>query len=697
MARFLRLNVLVFLLVCLAATAAAETTTTPPIEQPTNTVDKPVVTAEPPVEPINTPPADKPEEEEKDENALPPVTVEEEAKEPVVAANSTTAVPIAIATPPKPDAKEEEDGLMTIAELPLQQNLLPPVNSLGSTTFDGNLVEAVYTNEAPDKSMMDKATDALSNPLGGILDGEINAEEEALAGLEADNMGSTPPEAEAQANTVTDLTGEEEAAAENELGNVLEDAIKDITNSMNADPVTLYISSFECDLTEILVSESDNYVSCSVAAESSEGISAISAAFYNVPMTKRILMHFGEEDLISGNVKSGVWQLDLTIPKAADQGVWSLGFSDQGAFYGLEITDKAGNTVDYAQQAAQETIIPLQTTLTVESYTGNNVAYPQANIQTSSGVLLYGVSCAANEATVTSEAKTIICEALVIPDEAGIGKATLYLVGPTGKTVLPLVFDENSEALMVPATNKTTAMYLLTSTLSVPTWAEAGNYILPANGAYQTRTLSSAGTVRLVNPLTLSSKPALKVVSAADKSAPRVTSFYCNIIREIKLDDFDTVPVSCMLTASDEYSGISYASMHFVSPSKNDAVEFAFIPDSPGLGPFPAATVKTVRETVSAQFPPDTEPGAWTLVRAVVADNSGNYKEYTATELNIKDVQTFFLVQSSTKTFSIAPRAGTPAAEQPIPGQATSGASRSTASMVALAAGAAVAAVCALN
>lgn len=683
MARFLNLNVLVFVLVCLAATAAAENTTTS-VEQPTTDVDKLPVTPEATIEPVVVPEvtAEKPEEEAEVVDAPAPVKEEEAEDE---------EAEVVDAPAPVKEEEAEDDGEVKIAETPLQQNLLTPPNILGSTTFGGDLTEAVYTNDPPVESMMDKAADSLNNPLGGILDGELNAEVEALAGLEMDNLATD------QANAVTDLTGDEEVAAGG-FENVLEDAMKGITHSAGADPVTLYITSFECDLAEVLVSESENYVSCSVAAESSVGVSAISAAFYNVPMTKRILMHFGEEDLISGNIKSGVWQLDLTIPKAADQGVWSLGFSDQGAFYGLEITDKEGNTVDYAREAAEETIVPLQTTLTVESYTGNNVAYPQANIQTSSGVLLYGVSCAATEATVTEESKTIICEALVIPDEAGIGKATLYLVGPTGKTVLPLVFDQNSEALMVPATNKTTAMHLLTSTLSVPTWAEAGSYIMPANGAYQSRTLSGAGTVRLVNPLTLSSKPTLRVVSAADKSAPRVTSFYCNIIREIKLDDFDTVPVDCMLMASDEYSGISYASMHFVSPSKNDAVEFAFVPASPGLGPFPAASVKKVSERVSAQFPPNSEPGAWTLVRAVVADNSGNYREYTPTQLNSKNVQTFFLVQSRTQTFSITPRAGTPVAgTEPIPGQATSGASRSTASMVAMAAGAAAAAVCAMN
>jgi len=692
MARFLNLNVLVFVLVCLAATAAQDTKTiTTPVGQPTTEVEKLPVTPEPPVKPVTVPdvPAEKPKEEVEVVEA--PAPVKEEKEEPVV-------VPVTVALPPKPDDKAEGKGMVTIAETPLQENLLTPPNILGSTTFGGDLTEAVYTNEAPDKSMMDKVANSLSNPLGGALDGELSAEDEALKKLEAENLAKPQ---EASANAVTDLTGKEEATAAggaDKYDVVLEDANKDIANSVGADPVTLYISSFECDLAEILVSESENYVTCSVAAESSKGVSAISAAFYNVPMTKRILMHFGEEDLISGNVKSGIWQLDLTIPKAADQGVWSLGFADQSAFYGLEITDKAGNTVDYAKKAAVETIIPLQTTLTVKSYTGNNVAYPQANIQTSSGVLLYGVSCVDDTATVTDESKTIICEALVIPDEAGIGKATIYLVGPTGTTILPLVFDEDSEALMVPATNTTTAMYLLNSTLSVPTWAEAGTYILPASGAYQSRTLSNAGTVRLVNPLTLSSKPALKVVSAADKSPPRVSSFYCNIQREIKLDDFNTVPVSCMLTASNEHSGISYASLHFVSPSKNDAVEFAFVPASPGLGPFPAPSVTTVRETVGAQFPPNTEPGAWTLVRAVVADNSGNYKEYTPSELKKEDVQTFFLVQSSLKTFSIAPRAGTPAAgAEPIPGQATSGASRSTASMVAMAAAGAVAAVCAMS
>ncbi len=798
MARFLSLNILVFVLVCLAATTAQETeTTTTSVEKSTTEVETLPLVPEPSIEPSTLPdvPAEEPKdvvaapapvmEEEEEvvvEDASPPKPDSEEDKTPLQQDSATLPDPLgsttfggdlneAVFTTDESPEKAMEDGdldsededmdsededmesededldsededlesededlesededlesedkdlvaeatsatdltgdeeMVMIAETPLQKNVETPPNALGSTTFGGDLTEAVYTEEAPEKDMMDEVADSLSNPLSGKLDEELKAEEMASMKEGDDDVELEDEEDlvveddDVEATSVTELTEDVEPTTEAASDSVLEGAMKDITTSVTSDSVILYISSFDCDLTDINVRDTENYVTCSVAAQASKGVSTISAAFYNVPMTKRMLMHFGEQDLISGNVNSGVWQLDLKIPKAADQGVWSLGFTDQGAFYGLEITDKAGNTVDYAQQAAQESIMPLQTTLTVESYYGNTVAYPQANIQTSSGVLLYGVSCAANEATVTDESKTIICEALVIPDEAGIGKATIYLVGPTGKTVIPLVFDEYSEALLVPATNTTNAMYLLTSTLSVPTWAEAGSYILPASGAYQSRTLSSAGTVRLVNPQTLSNKPTLRVVSAADSFAPRVSSFYCNGGQEVKLDDFDPVPVSCLLTAADEYSGIAYASMHFASPSKTDAVEFSFVPDSPGLGPFPAVTVKNVREAVGAQFPPNTEPGAWTLVRAVVADNSGNYKEYTATELNNKDVQTFFLVQSSLKTFSITPRAGTPAAvAEPIPGQATSGASRSTMSMVAVAIGAVAAAVvCAMS
>lgn len=572
---------------------------------------------------------------------------------------------------------------------------------LGKTNLGGVLDEAVFTQSTPTEGaapIVDGVVETVTDPnaaVAGVLDGILpdapllvngpllgDGQEQQTVGAPAPGEGdaaavdAAADAADADAEATTDTTIPTEPVPD-----------KQAEAEAPKEPAVLYISSFECDVSEILVTEADNYVTCTVAAESSEGVSSISAAFYNVPMTKRILMNFGEDDLVSGEITSGVWQVDLTIPQAADQGVWSLGFADMGAFYGVEITDKAGNVVDYAREAAENTIIPLQKTLTIESYKGNNVAYPQANIQTSTGVLLEGVTCDETTVTVTDAAKTLTCAALLIPDEAGLGKAFVYLVGPTGKTVLPLVFDgEVSEATLIEATNTTAAMYSIQTSVTVPVWAELGAYGLPAKGAYQPRTLSHANTIRLSNPNAFSVKPALKVVGVQDKAAPRISNFYCNQGQNILLNKFDAVAVNCLLRAADEASGISYASMHFTSPSRNDAVEFAFVPSSPGLGPFPVSSVKQVAENVQAQFPPQAEPGAWTLVRAVVTDNSGNYREYTATELDQANVQTFFLVQSPTKTFAITPKNPANAAPVATPGQTTSGAFRgASASLVMVA------------
>ncbi|TFJ84395.1 hypothetical protein NSK_004380 [Nannochloropsis salina CCMP1776] len=731
MARFLNLNLLVFVLLFLSGAAAQEGKTGGSTEK--NQEDAPVeitklietsaptsseTTAPKPEhtsQPSTTENAKDALKEESEDIVLP----QEEYDTPDNALGKTAfdgSLEEAVFTTDADTGAEEQKEID--GDTIVQEGMEPPSNALGQTAFGGSLEEAVFTTDVPEKDMMKDVATSLDNPLGGPLDEELEAaaasevddemdteadvpekevEEKEAEEIEADGTDDDTIVKVTEVEAVTDVTEDAAAPAVPEE-DILGDAMKAITDSADDASVTLYIASFECDLEHVIVSESDNTVTCSVAAEASHGVSTITAAFYNVPMTKRILMHFGEEDLISGSVRSGVWQLEVTIPKAADQGVWSLGFDDQGAFYGLEVTDKKGNTVNYAKQAAMDSIIPLQTSLTVESYAGNTVAYPQANVQTSSGVLIYGAACVDATATVTEEAKTIICEALIIPDEAGIGSSTIYMVGPTKKTVLPIVFDEDSEALLVPATNVTRTMFLLTSTLTVPTWAEPGAYSVPVSGAYQPRTLSGAATVRLINPLTLSAKPALTVVSVSDRSAPILSNFYCNNGRQVQLSDYDPLPVNCLLRATDDLSGVSYASLHFVSPSKTDAVEFAFVPSSPGLGPFPPASVKQVAENVASNFPPTTEPGAWTLARAVTTDNAGNYKEYTATELDNANVQTFFLVQSSTKTFSIAPKPGTAINPDPAPGQATSGAIRSSRPLLmaaALTGGAAV--VCAMS
>jgi hypothetical protein len=598
------------------------------------------------------------------------------------------------------DEEEEEPEL--VMDMPQEDIDMEELGDvLGATTLGGDLNEAVYETVTgmagglldgsnnlpmPDGSLLDTAATAnnvLANsggsnggagmlpnldgalPGSGVINNLLGSGDEGVAS--STSTGTTSAATGTTAGS-TSMAGGDTVMPAPDSGDKAEAEAE-----AEASLVHLYITSFQCDVDEVMVTEQDNYVTCTVTAESSEGVNSISAAFYNPPMNKRFLLNFGKDELVEGDPLKGTWSIDLTVPKGADQGVWQLGYADQGAFYGLEVVDAKGNVVNYAKAEAAKTITPLQERLTVKSYKGNTAAFPQANLVTSSGLKLFGLSCDLPAVSVTAAPADVPCTAFVVPDEVGLGKVLAYLVGPTGKSVLPLTFDESAERTLIPATNTTEEMFALAGKLTVPMWAEPGSYGLVDAGAFQSRTVSHAGTIRLASSAMMARKPRLQVASAHDKAAPRVSNFYCNQGQKIDLGRKDAVAVNCLLRASDDLSGISYAAMHFVSPSRKEAVEFAFVPPSPGLGPFPNVAVPQVAETVNAQFPPATEPGAWTLARAVVADQSGNYKEYTATELDQLNVQTFFLVQSPSRSFAIEPREGS--GTGPVtPGQATSAA-----------------------
>jgi len=615
----------------------------------------------------------------------------------------------------------------TVTEEDLSQDEIDPGqfgDVLGETDLGGNLNEAVYETVDPLATAQDLAGGALDGGLPGVggagdlldtatqvVDGAAAANnvlanaggsnggagvlpslDGALPGgqLINDGLGGSSAPGAPSTTTTTGTTTDATSMAGGDT--VMEAEVEEADKAAEEEPATpvhLYITSFQCDVDEVVVTEQDNYVTCTVTAEASAGVVSVAAAFYNPPMNKRLLLNFGEDELVDGDAYKGTWEVDVTVPKGADQAVWRLGFADEGAFYGLEVIDAAGNVVNYAKPEALQTITPLQQQLTVQGYKGNTAAYPQANIVASTGLTLYGLSCDLQAVTVTDGPAEVPCAALVLPDAAGLGKVLAYLVGPTGKTVLPLTFDETADRMLIPATNTTAEMFALLGKTTVPTWAEPGAYSLVDAGAFQTRTVSHAGTVRLASPGVLARKPRLQVTSANDKAAPRVSNFYCNQGQKIDLAAKDAVNVNCLLRASDDLSGVSYAAMHFVSPSRKEAVEFAFVPPSPGLGPFANVAVPQVAETVAAAFPPGTEPGAWTLARAVVTDQSGNYKEYRATELDHLNVQTFFLVQSPSKAFNIAPRPGSASQTPVTPGQATSAApAGSRPSALLLAAGA---------
>ena len=204
-----------------------------------------------------------------------------------------------------------------------------------------------------------------------------------------------------------------------------------------------------------------------------------------------------------------------------------------------------GQTTTYTQEEAVAQIGNLQKTLKVISLTDfTDVPYAMSATPVSAGNPLSSVTCPVS--TVGSPG-SLTCTANVVSDAAGVGTASAYFVGPTGRTVLPLTF---TPSVTVPAGSNTT--YALTSTIRIPSFVEPGTYKIATAGAFSALTTSHAGTVLLATP----SSPALSITSNLDTKPPALTSFYCTQGQTITLSPIgNSIPINCVISATDDLSG----------------------------------------------------------------------------------------------------------------------------------------------
>lgn len=457
-------------------------------------------------------------------------------------------------------------------------------------------------------------------------------------------------------------------------------------------PFDLKLKAFSCDTDTVDVRSKDVNISCTAVVDSSEGVVRISAAFYNPPMTKRIPIKIdASQHLYQGDIYSGSFVADVTVPMATDQATWELGFTDTGAYYALEVLDAAGNIRSYSKEEAATYVENLQTRLQVNSYTGDLLAYPQSNVVASSGMDVKSIACLDVDIKTTAGDRDLTCTATVVPDESGLGTVYAYLVSPSNTTVLPLVFRENAQTQLLP--NPTGGQIAtMTSKISVGQYAEAGTYTLHFDGPFRMMTVSRAGTIKTFSSGQMLSNPTLTVVpSSTDTVAPIVTKFSCQSGQQVQLVNKGSVPLTCSLKGKDDLSGVAYMAMQFVSPSRTQSMNFAFVPDSPGLGDFPNTVISQVAVSQTISLTNATEPGPWTMVRAVGADNAGNYHAYSSEDLDAKNVQTYLLVQGVYQKFSIAPRAGSDDSGAPVKTVSPAAGRPSLSVAVALAAGLAMA------
>jgi len=449
------------------------------------------------------------------------------------------------------------------------------------------------------------------------------------------------------------------------------------------------ITAFVCSNDHVDVTTGDGSVTCTVQGFSQQSqIAFIAASFYNPDKTKRIPVLFTTVNLVSGSASQGIFMTNVTVPMGQDEAVWTLGFSDT-AFEAMSIGDVLGNVHVYSASEAQSYLSNLQTTLKIESYTGPALAYAREQILTSTGVTVTGLLCDADGTAITltptQASANILCSIMVLLDGSGPGYVDTYFVSQTGKTAFNVQFVPDATTAYYQQGTKIYAQ--MNATITIPFWAEAGLYTMPLSGAFRAITVSRASTVHAVTSKELAVPPSFQLVTTAqDVTAPALNSFYCSPQGTIKIDNVNPTTIICNVRAAEDISGINYIGMQFVSPSKNQFMNFAYVPPSQGLGNFRATPLLNLKAQQSVSLPGGSEPGVWVLVRAVAADNAGNYRAYHASDFDANDVKSYFMVENSVVGFGFTPRdAGAVIVDPDHPnGQQMGGASTTTTSFLVL-------------
>ena len=435
---------------------------------------------------------------------------------------------------------------------------------------------------------------------------------------------------------------------------------QDDSNAPVVAPVVLppNITMFTCSVDTVDVTTNDATITCTTAAFSLQSqVSFISAAFYNPDKTKRIPILFTPVNLADGSSAQGTYSTQVTIPMGMDEAVWTLGYSDT-AFEALSVGDVEGRVQVYSSEAVK-LFTTLSPTLKIVSYNGPPLAYPQSQILTSTGLTITGIVCDSDGQTLrvtpTTFSKTITCSIMVLMDGAGLGYVDTFFVSQTGNTVFNMQFAPTQDTAFYQHGVKVYAQ--MNSTITIPFWAESGLYSMPLTGAYQAITKSRASTLHPINTKEISTPPAFQLITTGqDTKPPSISSFYCSPTGTVKISPSSPTKVICNVRAAEDISGINYIGMQFVSPSKDQFMDFAYVPPSQGLGDFKANPILTLKAQQSVELPGGAEPGVWALVRAVAADNAGNYYAYRASDFDATQVKNYFVVENTVVGFGFTPK-----------------------------------------
>lgn len=273
--------------------------------------------------------------------------------------------------------------------------------------------------------------------------------------------------------------------------------------------------------------------------------------------------------------------MTISFPKFAEQGTWKVSF--------IIVTDAAGNTLVLDPTGALGTYPSgFASVLTVTSATDN----------TPPNITVFSFTPAS--ITTTSQAQDVTVHFTVSDDAAGVSSVYAAFISPSGQTTRGTTVNSGDPDFALNQLK-----------INFPKLSEAGTWKVSliivtdaAGNALLLDTAAAAGP-----PYNFATN--LEVITIPDTQAPSLTP---GISLTPSLIGSGGGNVTVHFTVTDDASGVNTFQIVFRSPSGNQSRS--------GAISFPAAGSVTSAAVVA--FPPNSEPGTWTVSSVFLADLAGN-------------------------------------------------------------------------
>jgi len=273
---------------------------------------------------------------------------------------------------------------------------------------------------------------------------------------------------------------------------------------------------------------------------------------------------------------AATYSIKVAFPQFSNSGAWTLAH--------LFLSDAAGNSLildaDGLAGRGLPTRLEVKSVRDTVSPRLTALEFSPAQIDTSAGPADVNVNYTATD------------------DLSGVNYLELSFVSPSGAR-------RGGSAKFEAAQSVSKTLTVTFPRLSEPgQWTLSG--LLLSDAAGNTLLLDEEGVVRA------GLRANLEVKSTSDTTPPKLTGL--RFAPEAIDISRGPAMVKVDFTATDDVSGIGYFELSFTSPSGKVKER--------GSAKFDSA--KSVSSSIAVTFPPDSEPGQWTLNGVIVADAAGN-------------------------------------------------------------------------